>query len=148
MAGLIRKCGLSPARCEFALEEVPLNDLIESLILEAHDLGNARNTFQYEAWRADGAPVAALREEYAATYDAACKRRPQDMPLLDNLTMLYADGEDVDPLVALPRDRLLSSGDKALIVVDGRHRTFAAAQAGVEHLPVFVLRRSDAVFSY
>jgi hypothetical protein len=148
-AGLIRKLGLTPARCEFALEEIPLIDLIESLLLEAHDLGYAGNTFQYEAWRAEGAPEAALRAEFAATHDAARERRPQDTPLLDNLAALYAHGDDeVEPLVAVPRDRVLSSGEKALIVVDGRHRTFAATDAGVERLPVFVLRRADATFSY
>lgn len=30
----------------------------------------------------------------------------------------------------------------------GRHRTFAAAQASVEQLPVFVLLRANAVFAY
>jgi ParB-like chromosome segregation protein Spo0J len=62
---------------------------------------------------------------------------------------LYAQGDDVDPLIAIERpQRVLSSGDKALIVIDGRHRTFAAADAGVDSLPVFVATRTDAVFSY
>ena len=48
----------------------------------------------------------------------------------------------------MERDRVLSSGDKALIVIDGRHRVFAAAHAGVDRLPAFVLQRADAVFAY
>ncbi len=85
---------------------------------------------------------------YADSYDAARQRRPQDNPRLDRFTALYANGEDVEPLVAMQSDRVLSSGDKALILLDGRHRTFAAAPAGVERLPVFVLSRADASFSY
>ena len=85
-----QECGLTPQRCEFALEEIPLIDLIESLLLQAHDLGQAGNTFEYEAWRADGAPEAALRQEFAASHDAARERRPQDTPRLDSLVALYA----------------------------------------------------------
>jgi hypothetical protein len=125
---LLRQHGFQPARCEFALERIPLVDLIESLLLEAHDRGDP--AFDYEAWRAEGAREAPLRAEFAASYDAARKRRPQDTPGLDNLVRLYAHGVEVDPLVAMQSDRVLSSGDKALILFDGRHRTFAAAHAG------------------
>jgi hypothetical protein len=95
-----------------------------------------------------GAPEAPLRAEFAGAVDAARERRPEDTPRLDDLAAMYVQGEDVDPLVAIERERVLSSGDKALIVIDGRHRTFAAADAGVDHLPVYVLTRADAVFSY
>jgi hypothetical protein len=61
---------------------------------------------------------------------------------------LYSQGDDVEPLIAAESDRVLSSGDKVLIVIDGRHRTFAAADARVDRLAVFVLTRADAVFSY
>jgi hypothetical protein len=91
--------------------------------------------FDYEAWRAEGAPEAPLRAEFAASYDAARERRPQDTPGLDNVAALYARGEDVEPLVAMQGDRVLSSGNKVLILFDGRHRTFAAAHVGVERLP-------------
>jgi hypothetical protein len=146
LARLLRQLGLQPQRCEFALQEIPLIDLIESLLLHAHERGEA--AFDYEAWRAEGAPEAPLRAEFAGAVDAARERSPEDTPRVDDLAALYAQGEDVDPLVAIERERVLSSGDKALIVIDGRHRTFAAADAGVDRLPVFVLVRADAVFSY
>jgi hypothetical protein len=147
VAVIIRNRGFQPPRCEFVLEEVPLIDLIESALAEAYyDRGD--RAFDYKAWRAEGAPEAPLRAEFAASYDAARERRPQDTPGLDNLAALYAHGEDVEPLVAMQGDRVLSSGNKVLILFDGRHRTFAAAHVGVERLPVFVLLRTDAVFSY
>jgi hypothetical protein len=65
-------------------------------------------------------------------------------PRLDNLATLYAHGDEVEPLVAIQSDRVLSSGDNALILIDGRHRTFAAAHVGVERLPVFVLLSAEA----
>jgi hypothetical protein len=145
-ARLLRRCGLQPPRCEFALVEIPLIELIESLLVEAHVRGD--RAFDYEAWRAEGAPEARLRAEFAGSSGAARERRPQENPRLDNLVALYSQGDDVEPLVAVESDRVLSSGDKALIVIDGRHRTFAAADAGVDRLPVFVLLRADAVFSY
>jgi hypothetical protein len=70
------------------------------------------------------------------------------VPRLDQLAALYEHGEEVDPLVAVPSHRTLASGDPALLVIDGRHRTMAAVHAGVERLPVFVLVRADAVFAY
>jgi hypothetical protein len=143
---LLRQHGLQPTRCEFALQEIPLIDLIESLLVEAHDRGD--RAFDYEAWRTEGAPEEPLRAAFAASYDAARERRPQDNPRLDNLAALYTHGEEVEPLVAMQSDRVLSSGDNALILLDGRHRTFAAAHAGADRLPVFVLLRADAVFSY
>jgi hypothetical protein len=145
-ARLLRQCGLQPARCEFSLVEIPLIELIESLLVEAHVRGD--RAFDYEAWRAEGASETSLRAEFAASSAAARDRRPQDDPRRDNLVALYSQGDDVEPLVAVESNRVLSSGDKALIVIDGRHRTFAAADAGADHLPVFVLTRADAVFSY
>src|SRR5215218_7775703 len=47
-------------------------------------------------------------------------------------------------LVGKERDFALSSGDKALVVLDGRHRVFAAARAGTQRLPVFVLIETDS----
>ena len=67
---LLRRRGVNPGRCEFALEEIPLIDLIESLLVEAYDERGDR-AFDYEAWRRQGAPAAPLREEFAASYDAA-----------------------------------------------------------------------------
>jgi hypothetical protein len=145
---LLRDRGINPARCEFALGKIPVIELIESLLLEAHDKGQGGNTFEYEAWRAEGAPEAPLRAEFAASYEAARERRPDQTAQVDILAALYANGEDVEPLVAVPSDRVLSSGEQALNLIDGRHRTFAAAQIGVEDLPVFVLVRADAVFAY
>jgi hypothetical protein len=147
VAALIRECGFLPPRCEFELEEVTLIDLIESALMEAYYARGDR-AFDYEAWRAKGAPEAPLRAEFADSYDSARERRPEDTPLLDNLAALYAHGAEVEPLAAMRSDRDLSSGEKALLLFDGRHRTFAAAHAGVERLPVFVLLRADAVFSY
>jgi ParB-like chromosome segregation protein Spo0J len=83
-----------------------------------------------------------------ASYAGARDRRPQDNRLLDTLVELYAQREEVEPLVVMERERVLSSGDEALIVIDGRHRLFAAANAGIDSLPVFVLVRADAVFAY
>jgi hypothetical protein len=98
---------------------------MESLLVEAHDRGD--RAFGYEAWRAEGAPDAPLCTEFAASSAAARERRPQDTPRLDKFVALYAQGDDVDPLIAIERpQRLLSSGEKALIVIDGRHRAFAA----------------------
>jgi hypothetical protein len=57
---LLRRHGLQPARCEFALEETPLLDLIESLFVEAHDRGDA--AFDYEACRATVARAVGLPE--------------------------------------------------------------------------------------
>jgi hypothetical protein len=54
---------------------------------------------------------------------AEWRRRPQDIPSLDMLTGMYANGEEVEPLVGMSSDRVLSSGDKALSLIDGRHRT-------------------------
>jgi hypothetical protein len=68
-ARLLRQCGLQPARCEFALVEIPLIDLIESLLVEAYD--KADRAFDYEAWRAGGAPDTPLRAEFAASSAAA-----------------------------------------------------------------------------
>jgi hypothetical protein len=60
---------------------------------------------------------------------------------------LYSHGDDVEPVVAIESDRVLSSGTRALIVIDGRHRTFAAANAGADRLPAILLTSADAVFS-
>jgi hypothetical protein len=62
--------------------------------VEAQERGD--RAFDYEAWRADGAPEAALRAEPAGSVEAARERRPQDAPRLDYLTALYAGGKDVD----------------------------------------------------
>jgi hypothetical protein len=51
---------------------------------------------------------------------AEWRRRPQDIPSLDMLTGMYANGEEVEPLVGMSSDRVLSSGDKALSLIDGR----------------------------
>jgi hypothetical protein len=45
-------------------------------------------------------------------------------------------------------ERTLSSGDEALILLDDRHRIFAASDVGVDRLLVFVLVRADAAMSY
>ena len=58
---LLRQRGFKPARCEFALERIPLIDLIESLLVEAHDRGDP--AFDYDAWRAEGASEGPLRAE-------------------------------------------------------------------------------------
>jgi hypothetical protein len=145
---MLRKRGLQPPRCEFALEEVPLIDLIESFIVEAQLEGRLHEVWDYEAWRARGAPETQLREVFAHIDEARRQLTPKHTPGLLELESLYAGGAAVEPLVAKERDFALSSGDKALILLDGRHRTFAAARAGVDRLPVFVLTRADAVFSY
>jgi hypothetical protein len=149
VARLLRQRGLQPARCEFALVEAPLIDLIESVIVEAHLEGRLGQEFwDYEAWRAQGAPEAQLREVFAHIDDARRQVTPKHTPRLLELESLYAGGAAVEPLVAKERDFALSSGDDALILLDGRHRIFAAARAGVDRLSVFVLTRADAVFSY
>jgi hypothetical protein len=127
--------------------EIPLIELIESEFVEAYYVRGDR-AFGYEAWRAEGAAEAPLRAEFAASAAAARERRPQANPRLDNLVALYSQGDDVEPLIATESDRVLSSGDKALIVIDGHKRIFAAADAGVDRLPVYVVTRADAVVSY
>ena len=144
-ARLLRRHGYHPARCEFALEKVPLRDLIESLLAEAHDRGTARSTMSMES---AGSTRGAVARRVRASYDAARQRRPQDTPRLDTLESLYASGIAVEPLIAVPRARPLSSGDAAFTLLDGRHRTFAAAHVGIERLPVFVLLSAMAVFPY
>ena len=148
VALLLRRRGLQPPRCEFALEEIPLIDLIESLIVEAHFERGLQELWDYEAWRANGAPEAELRANFAHIDESRRQETPRFTPRLLELESLYARGAAVEPLVAKERDFALSSGDKALLLFDGRHRTFAAAHAGVERLPMFVLLRADAVFSY
>jgi len=128
--------------------EVPLIDLIESLIVEAHLERGLQELWDYEAWRAKGAPEAQLREIFTYIDESRRQETPKFTPRLLELESLYAGGAAVEPLVASERDFALSSGDKALILLDGRHRTFAAARAGIDRLPVFVVTRADAVFSY
>ena len=50
------------AQCEFALEEIPLIDLIESLLVQANEHGDS--AFDFDAWTVQGAPEAPLRTEY------------------------------------------------------------------------------------
>lgn len=147
---LLRLRGAEPPRCEFALEEIPLIQLIESMVVESHlERGlQEAGVFDYEAWRANGAQDAPLCDLYAKIDESRRINTPQFTPRLVKLEALYASGAAVDPLVAMEREFALSSGDNALILVDGRHRTFAATRANVDRVPVFVLTRSDAVFSY
>ena len=60
---------------------------------------------------------------------------------MEELEELYAYGVEVDPLVGVPFDNkfVISSDERAVLLVDGRHRTFAAVAAGIETLPVYVL---------
>ncbi len=104
--------------------------------------------WDYEAWRAKGAPEAQLRAIFAHIDEGRRQETPKHTPRLVELEALYARGAAVEPLVAKERDFALSSGDIALIILDGRHRIFAAARATIDRLPVFVLRRADAVSSY
>ena len=145
---LLRLRGFQPPRCEFALEDVPVIDLIESLIVEAHLERELHELWDYEPWRSDGAPEPSYMRSSPRSTRGAGKRPRGHTPRLLELESLYAHGAAVDPLVAVERDYPLSSGDKALIVIDGRHRMFAAARVGVDGLPVFRLVRADAVFSH
>jgi len=134
-----------PPQCEFALEEIALIDRIESLLVQAHEHGDS--AVDFDAWRVHGAPDAPLRARFAGATRAARERRPQHTARLDELVTIYAQHETVDPLVAIEGDHVLSSGDTDLLLIDGRHRTSAAADAGVQHRPVFVLGTADADFS-
>jgi hypothetical protein len=136
---LLKKQGRQPVTSKFRLETVPVVELIESLLAEAHHRGYGGNTFQYDTWRSQGAPEAALRDEFAASAQAARSRRPQDVPRLNTLAALYRRGATVDPLIAMEWDFTLSTGAKALILLDGRHRMFAVPGTGVDALQVYVL---------
>jgi hypothetical protein len=116
--------------------------------VEAHVEHGLQEIWDYQAWRAAGAPEDRLRAVYAQVDEARRQESPKFTPRLNELEALYAEGATVEPLVAMERDFTLASGDKALILLDGRHRTFAAARTNVDRLQVFVVTRADATFSY
>jgi len=72
IARLLKLRGHRPVQCRFSLHRVPVRDLIESLIVEAHlDRGlRESGAFDYDAWRGAGAPEAPLRRLFTAIGDA------------------------------------------------------------------------------
>ena len=59
----MRTHGCQPVTSKFRLETVPVIELIESLLADAHQAGYGGNTFHYDTWRSEGAPQAALLDE-------------------------------------------------------------------------------------
>jgi hypothetical protein len=94
-----------------------------------------RRQVTYEAWRANGAPEAPLGGVFAKIDEARRTATPQFTARLNEFQALYARGAAVEPIIAKERDFTLSSGDNAPIVLDGRHRVFAAARAAAARLP-------------
>lgn len=126
----------------FQLLSIPTFQPIESTIVEA--VVTKRLTpemFDYVAWRERGAQERPIRELYAMI-DNARRSVPgweADKTRVEELEALYAEGADVDPLIAKGLGVPLSSKDEALFMLDGRHRLFAAVAAGPGELPVYVL---------
>lgn len=71
-----------------------------------------------------------------------------DKTRVEELESLYAEGADVDPLIAKGLGVPLSSKDEALFMLDGRHRLIAAVAAGAGELPVYVVVRTRFVPSH
>jgi hypothetical protein len=135
---ILRMNGGAPASATFRLEEIPVIELIESVIVGAHlDRGLSQSgLFDYDAWRAAGSPEAPLRNVLATIDHARRIDTPQFTPRLTELEALYARGGSVDPLIAKERDYKLSSGDNALKLLDGHKRSFAVARTDVDRVPV------------
>jgi hypothetical protein len=85
---------------------MPLIELIESLIVESHLERGLKESglFDYEDWRANGAPEASLRDVYATIDEARRIDTPQFTPRLNELEALYAGGAELEPLVGKDRD--------------------------------------------
>jgi hypothetical protein len=132
-----------PDSLAFVLLSIPTLELIESLIIES--VVRKRLTpeiFDYKAWRRSGALEGPMRDVFAYI-DRERRKDPESeehKTRVEELEALYAAGAQLDPLIAKPLDQLpLSSGADAVVVLDGRHRLFAAAGQGVDELAVYVV---------
>lgn len=102
----------------FALYAVPMSEVIECALIGAI----LRNEFP-----------AALYEQRRGDPDFA-----KELPLIEALERVYADGGPTDPLIARSLKRPLSTGDEAFYIVVRHHRLFAAAATDVADLQVYV----------
>lgn len=136
-----RLAGTDPQAMTFMRVRVPVVDLIESAVIEAV-VREKLDEALYVRWRERGAPADELHEWFE-NVAAARRADPASAGRLagcEVFARLFEAGEPVDPLIAARyHERLaLSSGNPALLVLDGRHRWFAAAECDLPDLPVYV----------
>ena len=77
--------------------------------------------------------------------DSVRGEHPDAARLIEQLEEMYASDTEVDPLIAVVRDRpfRLSTGESVLFVIDGNHRLYAAAKVGLDEVQVYVAVASD-----
>ncbi len=123
----------------FALFTVPTFEVIESSFVDAV-LRKAVAAQLYEDWRRRGAQEGEARKLFADA-DKEQRRNPafaEELARIEALERLFAEGASTDPLIAGTLEVPLSTGEKALFVIDDRHRLLAAAATDVGQLEVYI----------
>jgi hypothetical protein len=135
---LFERVGLDPASAKFELWAVPTLELVESQLLEAHEVGRTEGVWSYADWIARGAPAEELKQLWAMITIGKKEESPEDWYRIVDLAYLYAAGHSVDPLIAAPMRLNLSNGSRGLLILDGRHRLLAAALATIREFHVYI----------
>ena len=122
---------------------VPVLELIECnvlYLLEQGRLTKANSGFDYAEWREVGAPPEVMEHLFSLINDSVRGEHPNAAAQIEHLEEMYASDTEVDPLIAVVRDRpfRLSTGEPVLFVIDGNHRLYAAAKVGLDEVQVYI----------
>ena len=130
-----------PGDLVFQLWSVPVHELIESGFVEAI-LREQIPPDDYAGWLQAGAPRRWLFDAYGQVFAHRREHEPEwaaEQAIVDALTTIYATGR-MDPLIGARMESALSTGEKAVFIIDGRHRLYAACAAKVPNVEVYIGR--------
>ena len=133
-----------PGELAFQLWSVPMHELIESNFVEAI-LGERMPPNDYAQWLRAGAPRPWLFDTYGQVLAYRRQHEPEwaaEQAIIDALGTVYATG-NMDPLIGARMASELSTGEKSVFIIDGRHRLYAAFAAEVPALDVYIGSDAD-----
>jgi hypothetical protein len=110
-------------------------------------LGERTPPDDYAQWLRTGAPRQWLFDVYSQVIAHRRQQEPQwaaEQMVIDALAEVYATGE-MDPLIGARMQSGLSTGEKSVFIIDGRHRLYAAIAGGIPELEVYIGRAAPGV---